>query len=270
MTKHNDLAGAVFAQSPCGILILDDTGKITSLNRTLAELVGLSTEQLMGHDSKTLPFSTHRELLTESGLIHLTGPGVVDERWLECSAQENGDGGVVKFFLDVTEQIVLEDENARLRQQVKQLTLTDELTGLANDQELSRALNAQITRSRRYGNPLSLVMMEVFDEQSPEELLSDALILATSRYLRDRLRWVDVIARWEQNQFVIILPETTHSDGHTLISKIQDEFPEIQEKETLALRFGLAEWQKGNDSRLLMRRAAMALSGEQEQMEQAS
>ncbi len=171
--------------------------------------------------------------------------------------------------------VTLQEESERLSQQVKQLTLTDELTGLANQLELNRALNAQVTRSRRYGNPLSLAMMEVVDAAEPDKTLQDKLIVATSRYLRDRLRWVDVIARWGHNQFVVILPETHHSDGYSLISKIQEEFPQAQQNEplhdeSLALRFGLVEWKKGYDTPMLMRCAATSLSGEQEQMEQAS
>ncbi|MEJ1354217.1 MAG: PAS domain-containing protein [Candidatus Sedimenticola sp. (ex Thyasira tokunagai)] len=275
MKEHNDPTGTVFSNSPCGILVLDGDGKISNLNQALSELVGQPPEQLIGHDCDTLPFGTLKGLFKGEGEMHLIGPGVGQEQWLHCTVHKSGQGGVIKFFVEVTEQVTLQEENERLRQQVKQLTLTDELTGLANQLELSRALNAQVTRSRRYGNPLSLAMMEVVDANESEQTLPDELIISTSRYLRDRLRWVDVIARWGHNQFVIILPETLHSDGYSLISKIQEEFPQAQlsepaQGEALALRFGLAEWEKGYDTRMLMRRAASALTGEQEQMEQAS
>ncbi|MES9904890.1 MAG: diguanylate cyclase [Sedimenticola sp.] len=274
MEEHNNYTGAVFTDSPYGILVLNAEGKITHLNSSLSELVNLTPLQLIGHDSESLPFDTHKGLFKGEGVMHLSGPEVGLERWLQCSIREE-ESGTTKFFVDITDQVNLEQENERLYRQVKQLTLTDELTGLANQLELSRALNAQVTRSRRYGNPLCLAMMEVIDERAPEQALPDELVLAASRYLRDRLRWVDVIARRGHSQFVVILPETNHLDGHSLISKIQEDFPAAQqhnplEGESLTLRFGITEWKKGHDARLLMQKAAVALTGEQEQIEQAS
>jgi len=104
------------------------------------------------------------------------------------------------------------------------------------------------------------------DESNPAAELSDGDLLTASQYLRDRLRWVDVIARWDYNHFVIVLPETNAHDGTDLINKISREFtpqelpPSIQDR-TLVLRFGLSEWQKGDDPRLLMERAANELNG---------
>ena len=115
----------------------------------------------------------------------------------------------------------LKQEVNALHQQVEDLTITDELTGLANPRALNSALNSQVTRSRRYNNPLCLAVMELVDETDPEASLSDDAILATSRHLRDRLRWVDTIARWDHNHFVVILPETNAEHGSDLIGQDQ-------------------------------------------------
>ena len=66
-----------------------------------------------------------------------------------------GSTQIFKFFEEVTEQVKLKQENSALQQQVEELTITDELTGLANPRALNRALSSQVTRSRRYNNPLS-------------------------------------------------------------------------------------------------------------------
>jgi diguanylate cyclase (GGDEF)-like protein len=98
-----------------------------------------------------------------------------------------------------------------------------------------------------------------------EENVSQDVILAVSRYLRDRLRWVDLIARWSNDQFMLILPETTLEDAAKLLNKIKSDFaetglPDSLEHLAVGLHIGIAEWQKGNDGRLLMKRTMEALA----------
>lgn len=249
--------------NPCGVLILDQSGSITWLNPALEAMLALKSDQLVGQNREGFPFTTHRGLFKDAGLMHLFGPGVEQERWLLCTVETLNDpdpaNHTIKYFQDVTEQVQLREENQRLQKQVEELAITDELTGLANRQSLTRALNAQVARSRRYQNPLSLAVIALEDSETDETLPNDA-ILAISRYLRDRLRWVDLIARWDHNQFIAILPETKLQDGTDLLDKVRAEFadlswPESFNPENLSLQFGLAEWNKGQDARLLLKQA---------------
>ncbi len=167
---------------------------------------------------------------------------------------------------DSNELELLREENRRLKRQVEELSITDELTGMSNRRALQRALETQVTRSRRYHNPLSIVLVEVaLGDPSVEP--GDEVILAVSRFLSERLRWVDMIARWEGRQFVLVLPETGIEDGQRLLHKIRQGFGESAlstqfSDSHILLYVGLAEWQKGDDARLLLQRAMEALAGE--------
>ena len=275
MTHESDFANACLEENPCGILILDRSGEVTWLNNALEGMLGLTSEQLVGQQSEGFPFSSHLALFSNDDLIHIPAADQGEGRWLECKTHEIANKGSIKYFLDVTAIVELQKENEHLHSQIEELTITDELTGLANRQALTRALNSQVTRSRRYQNPLSLAVMELVDESSTREPIDDELILTASRYLRDRLRWVDVIARWGHNQFVIILPETNSTDGFKLIDKIRESFseerlPEQFADKSLDLHFGLVEWQKGNDARLLMERAEEAMAHLKDKLEPTS
>jgi diguanylate cyclase (GGDEF)-like protein len=170
----------------------------------------------------------------------------------------------LRCFTDISEGEALREENSRLKQQVEELTLTDKLTGLANERAFHRVLNAQVTRSRRYGNPLCLAVFEI-EAELEEDIVTQETILAVSRYLRDRLRWVDLIARWNNEHFMLILPETNAKDATTTLHKLKSEFTAIELPESIAhlnigLNVGIAEWQKGNDGRILMKRTMEALA----------
>lgn len=271
MILNSEFAETSLLSSPCGMLVLDDSGRIQWLNQALEEMLELPAERLLGHSLETLPYATHMGLFKGSGLMHLIGPGLSRERWLQCTVQERDAGAPVsKFFQDVTELVRLQHENEKLQQQVEELTITDELTGLANQRALNRALNTQVTRSRRYQNPLSLAIIELLDPSAAAAEFSDPVILATSRYLRDRLRWVDLLARWDHNHFVVILPETTAQEGVELLEDISKGFaqvsiPEPDAHRKLMLSIGLAQWEKGNDARLLLDRAAEDLNAGHQQ-----
>jgi len=266
LTQDTELTKEYLDNFPCGVLLIDAAGKIMQANAALETMLGLSSEQLSGHDQNSLPFPAYRGLFKGKGLIHLMGPGVGKERWLQCTPGKAADP-VVKYFQDVTEQVQLSEQNQQLRRQVEELTVSDELTGLANQRAFNRALTAQVTRSRRYQNPLSLLLVELLDEQQDDGRPVDQGVLTASRYLRDRLRWVDVIARWDHNHFLVILPETDARAALDLIHKIQSGFaePEVAaDQPVLQLRFGHSSWQKGDDEKKLMDRAAAALNSEQQ------
>ena len=266
MNQNTEFSASCLQRCPFGALLLDPSGKIIQVNPALESLLELPAERLLGHDRTTLPDATSRSLLDpDGGVLQLKGADTDQALWLECHILDDDNGNSVRLFVDVSEQRRLAQENSRLRSAMEQLVITDELTGLANQRALKRALDTQVTRSRRYHNPLSLAIIELLDEASPSMIPDDEVVLATSRYLRDRLRWVDFIARWDQNHFLIILPETNAADGARMIDKIRDHFAEIELPDsasihTLSLRFGLAQWQKGDDDRRLMERAAEDLN----------
>jgi diguanylate cyclase (GGDEF)-like protein len=166
-----------------------------------------------------------------------------------------------------------EDELARLRRErdelarkVEALTLTDELTGLANRRALEHTLGAQVTRSRRYHNPLTiaLVQIRVPDHSTP---YPDALVLGVSRFLRDRLRWADSIGRFTEDLFLLILPETGCEAAEGLLRDVRDaaarlDLPGIPPGDSPCLGLGIAEWQRGMDAARLVAIARQALGAD--------
>ena len=269
MTSHNSqhILEQCFQDNPIAMLILDESGRIERFNRALQEMLGVEPDMLLGCDVENLTHPNLRVLFDNHGRVkipHTDNRG----RIFQCLAAEipEGSGRTLHCYQEVSQLHYLEAENRQLRLQVEELSITDELTGLPNRRLLGQALNTQVTRSRRYENPLCLAVVEVASDKPPHHP-GDDIILAISRFLRDRLRWADMIARWSERQFILLLPETTMEDGHRLLHKIRLGFSDnvLRDKEEwpqIRLHIGLAEWQKGNDSRLLMKRAMETLEAE--------
>jgi len=244
-----------------GLVLIDAKQRITWANETVGRLLDVGVDTLAGQRVQELPDAAQRLLSTDPSLYN-TGPG----HWLRRERHASGDGHQLLVLTDVSAQEQLAEENARLRQQVEDLKLTDDLTGLPNKRAISQALDLHISRSRRYKNPLSVLIGHI-DLQHAEgvQLLStEPVVLAVSRFLRDRLRWVDQIARWEDNVFLLVLPETGEEDARQLLDKINAEQDSLQLPDSLGdyrprLAFGLACWKKGDDMRTLLRSAVRDL-----------
>jgi len=249
-------------QAPAPMLAVDENDRIRWANRALEAIVGLPVSQLLGHTRESLPAPTYRVLFAEDELIHLKGPGA-PERWLRCEVRVDRNQPSIRLhcLTDVTREIELAEENRRLREMVDSLRMTDDLTGLPNKRALKQQLELHVSRSRRYDNSLSVIHISL---DSDEVAAKDALALALAHHLRDRLRWADLVARWDELDFIMVLPETDESKarevGANLLAaddpvKIPGEFAAVEPR----IAMGVAGWQRGDDSRTLLARAAAEL-----------
>lgn len=253
----DNLAHTWMSHAPVPILAVGADGRVCWANHALETTVGLPASQLLGHDRDSLPSPTHRVLFTTAGTIHLNGPGA-PERWLRCESRDGDDGLRLLFYTDITREVLLAEEKRRLQGEIEDLRTTDALTGLANRRAMIQHLELHVSRSRRYGNPLSLAHIRV--GASGPEGVADAAVLTLARHLRDRLRWVDQVARWDAWEFLIALPETGEAEAREVIANLvrAEELPALTapfDGVSLQIGYGIASWQRGDDSRTLRQRA---------------
>jgi diguanylate cyclase (GGDEF)-like protein len=251
---------------PTGMLAIDDDVRIRWMNPALEAMLNLSGSELVGKDKSTLPEGLHA-LFDETDMLHLSlnGDG---ERWLRRDVRQVKDGSQAKlrlhFYQDISQQVMAQRESEQLRKQVEDLTITDDLTSMANRRATLQALDAQVTRSRRYGNLLTLCAMRLSHPDPAIDLLPDHSILVLAQYLRERLRWADVIGRYEDQLFLLVMPETSEEDAEHLLSQIVQEcrdgaLKDLDEDPTPVLEIGVAGWSRGDDPQRLITRTIESL-----------
>jgi GGDEF domain-containing protein len=239
--------------APVGMAILDDAGKLTWCNKALASLAGMPTAELIGlaeanlleaaeDDAKQLLFpASHRRVQRSVSAL---------------------DQGQAVFYLDVTER-------DSLAQQLRQHNTVEPVSGLLNAQAISASLDPLVSRSRRYQNPLSVVTMAIAN--LPAAADEPKAVVAVSHLLRDQLRWADILGRDEEGRFLLVLPETDKDAAIALVNKISDQLDalEIAAGDVGAYRpracFGVAQWLRGNDTSLLLKRSAEAFAAASQQ-----
>lgn len=229
---------------PTGILVLRE-GHILWANPAFERISGIRLSQLQGDAEPALV----NRLKGAKGLVRLQHTPD-HETWAFCEISPVDDIEL-RFFQDVSGEVQAAAQRDSLAQRVEDLNLTDELTGLANPRALGRSLDAQVTRSRRYHNSLSLAVVRL-QAGAAVTPLPDGIILSMSRFLRERLRWADIIGRHHNSAFMLILPETDLKAANRLLESIRDEardlhLPAPHEDIALHIRMGIVQWDKGMD-----------------------
>jgi len=129
-------------------------------------------------------------------------------------------------------------------------------------------LDYEVSRSRRYNNPLSVLKLQVIIDNQPQDIDDESVNQAIKDALMDELRWADMIGNTNKGSFLMVLPETPLSAIELLIQKITSaistEIKALSKDIKPQILFGYSEWQKHDDSNKLLTRARVNLVNELE------
>ena len=130
---------------------------------------------------------------------------------------------MISVTRDVTERRAL---MSRLEYQAR----TDYLTGLANRRRFLELAEVELVRARRYGNPLSLLMIDIDHFKGINDAhghqVGDVVLRRLSDECRRLLREVDVVGRMGGEEFAILLPETGMEEGFRVAERIRKTISE--------------------------------------------
>ncbi len=259
-----ETAQDILAAAPIGILMFDADGEIQWYNETLLKVLNLNAEQLNGQNKTSLPPEL-KGVLLEPPETTLLQKGT-DQRWLRCQ-QHTLPGGRVHFYQDISAEQRVMAERDKLAEELQMLTTRDSVTGLPNRRALLQGLEPLVSRSRRYGNPLSVIKLtvELNGPTEPNQQQRETAWLQVGQTLKDQMRWADIIGRYEDASFLLILPETPEEASRQLADKISTLLTDIKlteggESWRLEPYCGVTSWEKGDDSILLLKRAEEAVA----------
>jgi diguanylate cyclase (GGDEF)-like protein len=263
---------------PVGIMLLSKDGVVTWINPTLETWLGDRTGQLIGQPADGIAAEL-QELYGDNPTVHLGAVSSTDEHWLIGTTQPLPDGGRAQFFTDASPLKQLMQQRDDLLAELQELTVTDAESGLPNRRALFQNLESQVSRSRRYQNPLSIILMRIENmEQIVDQTTNQdntSLLDAIRTILNDQMRWADMIGRLDEAEFLFILPETDASACRQLTEKVSANFEDMAiegletDDSTITTRYGIAEWRKGDDVGLLLMRAREDLEAEGSTAERA-
>ncbi|MEP6706141.1 MAG: diguanylate cyclase [Pyrinomonadaceae bacterium] len=109
--------------------------------------------------------------------------------------------------------------------QFQLMSITDPLTGLLNRRYLEERLNEELSRSKRYGYPMSFMMIDIddfkhYNDRNGHQAGDHALQL-TAHCLKASLRLADVASRYGGEEFCILLPQTALDEAAVIAERIR-------------------------------------------------
>jgi len=148
-------------------------------------------------------------------------------------------------------QAVVSIENAALHETVERQATIDELTGLANLRAFVSIMERELERSRRFGSPLALVMVDIDDFKAVNDTYGhqqgDEVLAQVAGVLRNLSRELDAPARYGGEELAVVLSQTDADGAEFLAERMREavaalEVPRLDGKGTLSVTasFGVA------------------------------
>jgi len=148
---------------------------------------------------------------------------------MTSTAVEDSNGKTM-YYDTVIEDIT---ERKKLEEEVKRLSVTDELTGLYNRRYFNEHLPTEIKTAERWRSTLSLIMIDIDNfkpyNDSYHHLKGDEVIREAAKVISSNIRKeTDWASRFGGDEFAIILPGTDASEAETIAERIRTAFQAIE------------------------------------------
>ena len=155
-------------------------------------------------------------------------------------------------------------KNAQEYHRLKEMAVTDGLTGIFNYKGLRDFVKREFHRARRHNKPLSLIMIDMDEfkaiNDSLGHLAGDYILRELANCLKGSVRNTDIVGRYGGDEFGILLPETEMDKSETLMKRIlhaikNHTFEWGPERIKVNITYGIAtitELEKEDDDRELI------------------
>ena len=232
---------------PLHIGAVSKSGKFIVWNKFSEKLFGYSAEEVI---EKLSPSDIHQTKKEAREVVRVaTKEGIFDRelnlvrkdgklipvRLVVVSYKDAGGAvaGLYGFAVDISIRRKAEAELAKLMEELidsnkklRQMALKDPQTGLYNHRYLMESIETEFARAKKYGYPLTAVMIDVDYFKSINDTyghdFGDIVLKQLAVYLKGMIHGYDILVRFGGEEFVIISPGLDRRKGFVMGERIRD------------------------------------------------
>ena len=120
-----------------------------------------------------------------------------------------------------------------IKDKLEKVSTTDDLTGLHNRKYLQERLEEEISRSRRYGTKLSCILFDLDYFKAVNDIYGyewgDILLKNIANKLDAMVRKEDILTRYGDEEFLLVLPNTSEDNAFLFGERFRREVERIEE-----------------------------------------
>ncbi len=259
-----------------GIISVDQDHKIVLLNNAACAIFQVNKADMIGKRLETLIPQRFRE--KHADFVKGFGRSPVNSRPMESRVTVMGlrrDGtefpaevtiAKIKVGNDTEYTAVVRDisERAKLIDELQRAAIKDPLTGVYNRRQLTKILQDEVERCRRFGHSVTIAMIDLngfkIINDTHGHHVGDEVLVAFTQAIKPHLRPVDTLGRWGGDEFLIIWPETQEATGAKAIEGIRKDLADVAERlstpdVTISFGVGIVESDGSIDPDEIMLRA---------------
>jgi diguanylate cyclase (GGDEF)-like protein len=258
------LSAQILQRIPVPTFVIDLNHTVIHWNRAIEKLTQVAAPGMVGTGNHWQAFYRSERPLMADLVVERTGESLITDhydgksrksahvedayeaevffpdmgeggKWMIVTAApvQGPDGaviGAVQTFQDITERRRAEEEARKNEQRYREMSITDSLTKLYNSRHFFRQLKQEVERTERYGQPLSLILLDIDNFKSYNDtyghMEGDRVLATLAAVIRKNLRTSDTGFRYGGEEFTVLLPQTELESALAAAERLRESFAE--------------------------------------------
>ena len=250
LQESEELYRVLAEKSFAGVYVVQE-GKFRFLNSNAASYFGYTQDELIGRESMKLVYPEDREQLKKNVIDMLHGERIFPYEFRIITRE-----GQIKWLMEMVTSISWEGKRAVLgnsmdlterkktEEEIRSLSMTDQLTGLYNRRGFLTLAEQQLKISERHKRDLLLFFADldgmkwINDTLGHEE--GDAALRDISVILKETFRATDIVARIGGDEFAILAIDTTGVYPEVILARLQNEIDMHNKKDSKGYKVSIS------------------------------
>jgi diguanylate cyclase (GGDEF)-like protein len=244
LVKSKENFYSIVLKSPDGLLIVDDEGRVRFGNPAAERMLGRKAEELHG---MLFGFPV-AESMVEIDIIRPDGQrGIAEMRAMKT--YWHGIAAYLVSLRDVT-------ENVKLREELRAMSLNDDLTGLYNRRGFFAVADQHLKMAQRMKRKMFLLFVDMNGFKDINDTYGhkagDNALIEMANILKHTFRGSDIVARMGGDEFIVLAIEGNSCKGYSSAERLIESVFESNKSGslpfTLSMSIGSACYDPDNPS----------------------